>query len=128
MNDLGTGTPQTEAASAIAKRSAARDALLDLKARIGKSVLGQGHLLLEAMEERQVTVAGKTYKMPDLFLVLATENPIEQEGTYHTDAEREYAYDRQSKVGKLDKRWDEAKAKDWTVVKQDWKETFPTER
>jgi len=80
MNDLGTGTPQTEAASAIAKRSAARDALLDLKARIGKSVLGQGHLLLEAMEERQVTVAGKTYKMPDLFLVLATENPIEQEG------------------------------------------------
>ena len=38
--------------------------------------------LLEAMEERQVTVAGKTYKMPALFLVLATENPIEQEGTY----------------------------------------------
>jgi len=38
--------------------------------------------LLEAMEERQVTVAGKTYKMPDLFMVLATENPIEQEGTY----------------------------------------------
>jgi MoxR-like ATPase len=39
--------------------------------------------LLEAMEERQVTVAGKTYKMPALFMVLATENPIEQEGTYH---------------------------------------------
>src|SRR5262245_29915949 len=38
--------------------------------------------LLEAMEERQVTVAGKTYKMPALFMVLATENPIEQEGTY----------------------------------------------
>jgi MoxR-like ATPase len=38
--------------------------------------------LLEAMEERQVTVAGKTYKMPELFMVLATENPIEQEGTY----------------------------------------------
>ena len=38
--------------------------------------------LLEAMEERQVTVAGKTYKMPDLFMVLGTENPIEQEGTY----------------------------------------------
>jgi MoxR-like ATPase len=38
--------------------------------------------LLEAMEERQVTVAGKTHKMPDLFMVLATENPIEQEGTY----------------------------------------------
>jgi MoxR-like ATPase len=38
--------------------------------------------LLEAMEERQVTVAGKTYKLPSLFMVLATENPIEQEGTY----------------------------------------------
>ena len=38
--------------------------------------------LLEAMEERQVTVAGKTYKLPELFLVLATQNPIEQEGTY----------------------------------------------
>lgn len=38
--------------------------------------------LLEAMEERQVTVAGKTRKMPELFMVLATQNPIEQEGTY----------------------------------------------
>jgi MoxR-like ATPase len=38
--------------------------------------------LLEAMEERQVTVAGTTHKLPELFLVLATQNPIEQEGTY----------------------------------------------
>jgi MoxR-like ATPase len=38
--------------------------------------------LLEAMEERQVTIAGTTHKLPDLFLVLATQNPIEQEGTY----------------------------------------------
>ena len=38
--------------------------------------------LLEAMEERQITVAGKTYKLPPLFMVLATQNPIEQEGTY----------------------------------------------
>jgi MoxR-like ATPase len=38
--------------------------------------------LLEAMEERQVTVAGKTHKMPELFMVLATQNPVEQEGTY----------------------------------------------
>lgn len=38
--------------------------------------------LLEAMEERQVTVAGKTHPMPPLFMVLATQNPIEQEGTY----------------------------------------------
>jgi len=38
--------------------------------------------LLEAMEERQVTVAGDSHKLPALFLVLATQNPIEQEGTY----------------------------------------------
>jgi len=38
--------------------------------------------LLEAMEERQVTVAGKTYELPKLFMVMATQNPIEQEGTY----------------------------------------------
>ena len=38
--------------------------------------------LLEAMEERQVTVSGNTHKMPDLFMVMATQNPIEQEGTY----------------------------------------------
>ena len=38
--------------------------------------------LLEAMEERQVTVAGKTHKMPPLFMVMATQNPVEQEGTY----------------------------------------------
>ena len=38
--------------------------------------------LLEAMEERQVSIGGKTYKMDPLFMVLATQNPIEQEGTY----------------------------------------------
>ncbi len=38
--------------------------------------------LLEAMEERQITVAGTSHKMPGLFIVLATQNPIEQEGTY----------------------------------------------
>ncbi len=38
--------------------------------------------LLEAMQERQVTIGGTTYELPRPFLVLATENPIEQEGTY----------------------------------------------
>ena len=38
--------------------------------------------MLEAMEERQVTVAGKTHTMPPLFMVMATQNPVEQEGTY----------------------------------------------
>ncbi|MEP1384047.1 MAG: MoxR family ATPase [Paraglaciecola sp.] len=38
--------------------------------------------LLEAMAERQITVGNKTYTLPELFLVMATQNPIEQEGTY----------------------------------------------
>jgi hypothetical protein len=46
---------------------------------------------------------------------------------HHTDAAREYAYDRTSDVGKLDKALDEATAKGWTVVdmKDDWKTIFP---
>jgi phosphoglycolate phosphatase-like HAD superfamily hydrolase len=45
---------------------------------------------------------------------------------HHTDAEREYAYDRQSPFGKLDKALDEATAKGWTVInmKNDWKTVF----
>ena len=39
--------------------------------------------LLEAMGERQITVGLRTYQLPELFMVLATQNPIEQEGTYH---------------------------------------------
>ena len=48
---------------------------------------------------------------------------------HHTDAEREYAYDRQSKIGKLDKALDEAAAKGWAVVdmKRDWKTVFAFE-
>jgi MoxR-like ATPase len=38
--------------------------------------------LLEAMAERQITVGGATYSLPQLFMVMATQNPIEQEGTY----------------------------------------------
>ncbi|MBV6822948.1 MoxR family ATPase [Pseudomonas sp. PD9R] len=38
--------------------------------------------LLEAMEERQITVAGNSHVLPELFIVVATQNPIEQEGTY----------------------------------------------
>jgi MoxR-like ATPase len=38
--------------------------------------------LLEAMQERQVTIGDKTYPLPDPFVVMATQNPIEQEGTY----------------------------------------------
>jgi hypothetical protein len=47
---------------------------------------------------------------------------------HHTDAEREWAYDRKSSVGQLDKALDEALAKGWTVVsmKDDWKTIFPS--
>ncbi len=38
--------------------------------------------LLEAMGERQVSIGNQTYRLPDLFMVMATQNPIEQEGTY----------------------------------------------
>ena len=46
---------------------------------------------------------------------------------HHTDAEREWAYDRDSHIGKLDKAWDEAVARGWTVVdmKTDWKTVYP---
>ncbi len=46
---------------------------------------------------------------------------------HHTDAEREWAYDRESHIGKLDKAWDEAVARSWTVVdmKNDWSTIFP---
>jgi len=46
---------------------------------------------------------------------------------HHTDAEREYAYDRNSSVGRLDKALEMAKRQGWTVVnmKQDWKRIFP---
>jgi phosphoserine phosphatase len=46
---------------------------------------------------------------------------------HHTDAEREWAYDRQSHIGKLDKALDEGAARGWTIVdmKQDWKNVFP---
>jgi phosphoglycolate phosphatase-like HAD superfamily hydrolase len=49
---------------------------------------------------------------------------------HHTDAQREWAYDRESHVGRLDKALDEAKSRNWSVVdmKQDWKRVFPFEK
>jgi phosphoglycolate phosphatase-like HAD superfamily hydrolase len=48
---------------------------------------------------------------------------------HHTDSTREYAYDRSSKIGQLDKAWDEAEAKGWTIVdmKRDWRKVFAFE-
>jgi hypothetical protein len=49
---------------------------------------------------------------------------------HHTDAEREWAYDRKSKIGKLDKALDEAKRRGWAVVdmKKDWGQVFPEKK
>ena len=48
---------------------------------------------------------------------------------HHTDADREYAYDRKSHVGTLDKALDQANAKGWIVVdmKKDWNQIFPSQ-
>ena len=49
---------------------------------------------------------------------------------HHTDGEREYAYDRQSPFGKLDKALDEAERRNWLLVdmKKDWKRVYPFEK
>lgn len=61
-----------------------------------------------------------------------TAGPGPRFGLYvhHTDAGREWAYDRQSQAGRLDKGLDEARAKGWTVVsmKDDWRTIFPADR
>src|SRR6476660_3427573 len=48
--------------------------------------------LLEAMQERQVTIGDNTYKLDDPFLVLATQNPLEQEGTYPLQDAQEHRF------------------------------------
>src|SRR5436189_303277 len=56
-----------------------QDELIEL---VVSGVLARGHLLLEAMQERRVTAGGETHTLPDPFFVLATQNPIDLEGTY----------------------------------------------
>ncbi len=59
----------------------------------------------------------------------AGEGPCFMLLVHHTDAEREWAYDRRSSIGRLDKALDEAQRRGWTVVnmKKDWKKVFPFE-
>lgn len=61
---------------------------------------------------------------------MAGEGPHFAGLVHHTDAEREYAYDRQSHIGKLDKALDEAASKNWAVIdmKKDWTTIFPQTR
>ena len=60
--------------------------------------------MLEAMEERQITVAGETHKLPKLFLVMATQNPIEQEGTYPLPEAQMDRFMLKVEIGYLDKK------------------------
>ena len=60
--------------------------------------------LLEAMQERSVTIAGHHYKLNTPYFVLATQNPIEQEGTYPDGVER-YSYDTNGTSLNLDIEW-----------------------
>jgi phosphoglycolate phosphatase-like HAD superfamily hydrolase len=61
-----------------------------------------------------------------LQVTMAGEGPRLALLVHHDDAQREYAYDRKSNIGTLDKAWDEARSKDWIVVsmKSDWKKVF----
>src|SRR5438132_1309059 len=58
-----------------------RDGFNDIKRQLARVIVGQA-AVLEAMQERQVTVGRVRHRLSDPFFVLATQNPIEQEGTY----------------------------------------------
>jgi MoxR-like ATPase len=60
--------------------------------------------LLEAMQERQVTIGGETFALPEPFLVLATQNPIDQEGTYTLPEAQVDRFMLKLKVGYPDKK------------------------
>lgn len=60
--------------------------------------------LLEAMQERQVTIGGETFLLPEPFLVLATQNPIDQEGTYPLPEAQVDRFMLKLKIGYPDKK------------------------
>jgi len=64
--------------------------------------------LLEAMQERQVTIGDETYKLPSPFMVLATQNPVEQEGTYPLPEAQVDRFMLKIKVGYPDKEEEKA--------------------
>lgn len=68
--------------------------------------------------------------LPMLQYTAAGDGPRFMLYLHHTDAEREWAYDRNSSIGKLDKGLDEAQKRGWTVInmKQDWKVIYPPEK
>ena len=78
---LGTMVYNPEAREFVAKKGPIFSNLI-LADEINRAPAKVQSALLEAMQERQVTLGENTYKLPDPFLVLATQNPIDQEGTY----------------------------------------------
>lgn len=87
--------------------------------------------ITEHIGQRPIAAFGNSdgdYQMLDW--TTAGEGPRFGLIVHHTDAEREYAYDRDSHVGRLDKALDDAPAKGWIVVdmKSDWKTVFPSEK
>lgn len=74
--------------------------------------------LLEAMAERQISVGKKTYPLPELFLVMATQNPIEQEGTYPLP---EAQLDRFLMHVQVDYPSEESEKAILALVRQEWK-------
>src|ERR1017187_3120454 len=76
--------------------------------------------LLEAMQEKQVTIGDETFKLPEPFLVLATQNPIEQEGTYPLPEAQVDRFMLKVVIGYPSKE-DEKK-----IIRQNIASTFPT--
>ena len=103
-----------------------------------KWVLEDNRAALAAMGEKGVleimvaTHAGLTteeFRQAVLDWLATARHPRFKGLVHHTDAVREYAYDRQSPIGRLDKAWDEAVRRGWSVVdmKADWKVIYPFE-
>ena len=78
---IGTEIYNPQDTSFIIKKGPIFSSLL-LADEINRAPAKVQSALLEAMQERQVTIGKQSFELPDLFLVLATQNPIEQEGTY----------------------------------------------
>lgn len=99
-----------------------------LRGDIHAALAGGEHAILKHIGRRPIAAFGNSDgDLAMLQWTAAGRGPSLCIYVHHTDAQREWAYDRQSKVGRLDKGIDEATAKGWTVVdmKNDWKTIYP---
>src|SRR3546814_18032749 len=74
----------------------------DLADEINRAPAKVQSALLEAMAEQQITVGRSTWKLPELFMVMATQNPIEQEGTFSLPEDQ---LDRRSEERRVGNAW-----------------------